>query len=167
MRIGGLRTYNEVVISYRRAALGLLLLTFAMSFYKVAAVGAPVDYAFIHAHPIDMDYSGHVRWFYYSVEGKPDAMIDNARAELTKDGFMEDSSNKPWYRFTSGNKEVVICDSGYAMMMQPSPNAPKTLIHYTPTYKTTYQYTDIYVREPGGSDVDYIAFQIKKRVLFW
>lgn len=80
----------------------------------VLGLGNPQErsYGFVTVdHPVDMWHIGDDHWAYYSLgEGTTADLAAKARPELLALGFQETPTGKPWFRFTMGKKEVVICD---------------------------------------------------------
>lgn len=75
-------------------------------------VPVPRPYAFIRSdHPADMWENGKDRWAYYSVGGgTTKALAANVRDNLIHDGYKEDKTQSPWYRFVRDNEEIIICN---------------------------------------------------------
>lgn len=83
-----------------------------MCFVAVAARPVEQSYKFIQSdHPVDMWRDGADKWSYYSIgKGTTAELATTVRTELGKEGFTEDKTHKPWYRFVKGDREVVVCN---------------------------------------------------------
>lgn len=112
------------------------------------------------------DKSGH--WTYYSLGPKEPVpvLVQKARVELSAAGFTEDITRKPWYRFSKGDREVIICNhheiavehtGGVARLF----NSPKLKVPPKEPWPV------VWVREPGQDRAGVAIFQLQKTVLLW
>ena len=92
--------------------------------FFIVGVGAPPgpSFSFVTVdHPVDMWQDGTDRWAYFSWgQGNVGEVANRARKELLPQGFKEDFSEKPWFRFIKDRVEVVIC-SHYQFGSLPNP----------------------------------------------
>lgn len=132
---------------------------------EVVLVGSAIPFAFIKSdHPVSIVTDDDGRWFYYDFQGKPSYIIASVRQELTAKGYKEDFSNRPWYRFTNGKQEVIVCDSDEIALSAKDKGKP---IHFQQKPPAENDYIDVWVKEPGKSSFQTEAFRIKKTILGW
>lgn len=109
---------------------------------------------------------GDDRWAYDGADSGPaSAMADKARAALLPLGFIEDASQRPWYRFTKGREEVVVCDHGeFAVNMVAS--GKSKLVHMSlPEGRQNDQ--SVLVKNGPGAHVPTAIFQVEKIAHGW
>ncbi len=148
----------------------LALLLPAMLIVHMLVLGAlRPRYPFLHTgHLIDVvsDASGH--WYYYLPEwpeGSVDQLAAEVKADLLARGFVEDKSQKPWYRFVKGDREVVVC---YHCEIATIPSATgQQVVHGTwpPSLGAPPRNAVIWCREPGDGRNEAFLFQIEKKLL--
>jgi len=81
----------------------------------VALLATPAErsYAFVPDHPVDLWQDGSDRWAYYFVHlGDSSKLLKQAKPILLAEGFKENGSRASWNRFTKGDQEVIVYDSG-------------------------------------------------------
>ena len=151
----------------------LIWLLFALLAVGVAAFFAPpknnaqfYQYGFLPAdHPIDVvsDQSG--RWFYYFMDRLPGGvprLAAQVRQELLPQGFTEDTSSRPWFRFVKGNREVIVCNHD-----EIGWNAPR-LVHSPSVIQAgRILWPVLWVHQPGADPSGVARFQVKKLLLRW
>lgn len=122
-------------------------------------------YAFIKSdHPVEiLRARGGGRWLFYDFQGQPADIIADVRRELLPRGFVEDSSEQPWFRFTREADIVVVCRGDQMAINTDGPYGGP--IHYSPSNTSTD--TCVWVREPDASAFEFLAFRIKKALLEW
>jgi hypothetical protein len=147
--------YTKVVVTLVAA---ILLLFIA----EVASVARAIPYRFIKTdHPVDMLMDGTGRWVYYGFQGKAQDTLPAARQELFAQGFHEDFSNRPWYRFTKGDDQVILCSSDQIAV------SGDKLVHFKGSATSGFHYANVWVHESGRRPIEFWGFQVKKRVLLW
>jgi hypothetical protein len=153
-----------------RFCVALMGCTLALTIAEVICVGNVTPYHFMKSgHPIDMVMVKGGHWFYYFEGGLPAEVATNARAELKSQGFAEDSTHRPWYHFSKGDKEVIVCNfdeigtridkSGTSLFVMPKMPTPKG---YDPSRNAV-----VWVHERGGSQFQHACFTVKKTALLW
>lgn len=117
------------------------------------------SYAFIHSNrPFVMEVLSGVRWTSYTFDEEPQSVIGPARRELLAKGFKEDFTERPWFKFRKGNKEVIICAMGE---LGVDAGSHGKLVHVKPTTKHKRAYAFVWLGNPG-SQVQLVAFEVKK-----
>lgn len=138
----------------------------------VAVVGAiklgapqPKSYSFVTVdHPVDMWQDGKDKWAYYFIgTGTTKVLASTVRTDLKTQGFAEDDTQKPWYRFVKNDREVVVCNhnefavNGSHLMSQGKMKVPAP----------TTEMPCILVKNGPGTDTSVGFFQVKKLVHGW
>jgi len=137
---------------------------------------APSTYSFIRQdHPIDMWGKGADKWAYYSIgEGTTEELASTVRSSLTQEGFSEDKSQKPWYRFVKGKVEVVVCNhnefavnntlhEGNLVRVDPA----ETERRFKLAAHETHQWPCVLVKNGPGTTEPLLVFQAKKLIHGW
>ncbi len=148
--------------------LGGVLLVLIIAGFK-AAEPAPPSYPFItQDHPIDMWKDGNDKWAYYSMnDGTPADLAKKVRGVLTAQGFTEDTSQTPWFVFTKGNNEVVVCNHnefgvnqgiGSGKLLKPAPYTGSPMMKSWPC---------VLVKNGPGTETSVVFFQVKKLIHGW
>src|SRR4051794_7810461 len=125
-----------------RYCLALMGCTLALTIAEVISVGNVPPYHFMKSgHPVDMVMVNGGHWVYYFEGGLPEKVAADARAELGAQGFSEDTAHRPWYHFSKGDKEVIVCNfdeigtrtdaTGTTLFIPPKMPTPNT---YDPTH---------------------------------
>lgn len=148
------------------AASGGFLLLFVVMLF---AIRDPAPYHFFRAdHPVSMLSDATGTWTYYSL-GPPANVEDlsaKARTELIQIGFSEDTKSKPWYRFTRGDREVIICNHNEIAVDQ-SKTFPRLFpgrrSHSTPKNP----WPVVWVHQGGQNKVRVAIFQVQKTLFLW
>jgi hypothetical protein len=147
-------------------------LIFAMAIGAVLLPSQPERrYSFIRAdHPIDVGSDGNGRWFYYMPDAggqTPAQLASTVRADLMAMGFVEDMTNRPWFRFANGGREVIVCNHDEIATM-PRSLLGWRVIHQKPLPAAQRQrWPVIWVHEPGENTVAIIRFKFQKVVRGW
>ncbi len=132
----------------------------------VLAVATPPDrsYSFVPDHPISMWQDGGDKWVYYGAGGAPADLIQKARPVLVAQGFQEDATKRPWFRFVKGDEEVIVCDHNEFAVNQGLPGGGKLIkgIGGKPQ-----NYASVLVKNGLGTHQSVGLFQIKKLLLRW
>jgi hypothetical protein len=123
------------------------------------------SFAFVKAdHPIDMWQDGKDRWAYYSVgDGSSKELAALARKELVGKGFTEVKTGKPWFRFTNGDQEVLVCNHS-EFAVNGGPSGSKLDLH--PAIDKN-PWPCVLVKNGPGTSGSLAGFQVKKLVLRW
>lgn len=126
-------------------------------------------YGFVTDHPIEVMSDSSGRWFFYGpapVTGGTPQIAATVRKELLPQGFKEDVSCKPWFRFVKGSREVIVCNHNEIAWNPVSPNIG--VIHENPP-KTpgSTLWPALWVHQPGSDTTGVAAFQVKKLVMRW
>lgn len=94
--------------------MGLLIVSMMVGFVVFRVKSRLPSYDFLgHGLPDSLFEFGSDKWAIYDfdmLDSNKD-IVQRARAELIPLGFVEDSSQKPWVRFTKGKLEVAIVES--------------------------------------------------------
>lgn len=122
-------------------------------------------------HPISVMSDTTGRWFYYSADqlsGDAPTLAATVRRELEPLGFVEDATNKPWFRFVNGDREVIVCYH-HEIATMPTSLLGVNVIHerLPPAQQPKEKWTVVWVHEPGPDPLGVAAFQVKKRVFGW
>ena len=184
-RFANLYATGGVIPAMKRANVGVRLLV--LSFVGFAALAgflvmspAPKSYSFVSVnHPVDMWGSGHDKWAYYAIgKGSTASLAALVRKSLEPQGYVEDNSVRPWYRFVKGDIEVVVCNHDeFAVNRSPfgstlvkqdpkqtlarlRPSAPKSM---TPSTK----FPCLLVKNGPGTSESLVGFRLKKLVHGW
>jgi len=153
-----------------------LLRTLGCTAAAVAIIGATLfsgthyvrddRYAFFQAdHPIDVISSQGGRWFYYMPDqamGNKATLANAARRELLEKGFTEDTSNKPWFHFVNGEREVIVCNHE-----EIATNGSQIIHGMNQVPPQSHEFVVVWVRQPGSDDASVAWFQVKKFFLRW
>jgi hypothetical protein len=136
----------------------------------------PKAYGFIHEdHPVDMWGAGHDKWAYYSIgQGTTESLAAEVRSDLQKEGYTEDKTHRPWFRFVKGDKEVLVCNhdefavNGNTLVQQD----PKKIERMTPPPPSgvvipTKKWPCILVKNGPEKSESLPFFQIKKLIHGW
>ncbi len=151
--------------------LSLAALIFVCAVFLIASKpSSDYHYSFLTAdHPIDVISDARGRWFYYMpapVTGGAPKLADSVRNELLPLGFTEDLSNKPWFRFVKGDREVIVCNHDEIATDGSVSNTH--VIHETrPAVPQSTKYAVVWIHQPGSNSSGVAAFQIKKLVFRW
>lgn len=138
----------------------------------VAVIGAiklgapqPKSYSFVTVdHPVDMWQDGKDKWAYYSIgNGTTKDLAGTVRADLKAQGFTEDSTQKPWYRFVKNDREVVVCNHNEFSLCGSQLMPPGKMKVPVPAT----QWPCILVKNGPGTDTSVGFFQVKKLVRGW
>jgi hypothetical protein len=147
----------------KRTALAVLavVILFAVA---IGSVRFPAPYSFIKSqHPVDLLRDGDGRWFLFAFPGDAEATATTARTDLIRRGFVEDVSERPWYKFRKAEETIIISEGqDIAVFIDGKRGYP---IHISSPPIATE--TKVWVHEPGDSSFEYVAFKVKKAVLHW
>lgn len=138
----------------------ILIILCALS---VAIIQFPPPFAFIKsAHPSDIVNAHGGHWQYFHVFESPVAVLTTARKELAGKGYSENLMDPPWHKFSKGDSIVIVSPAGEIA----------TLINSGPVHRASqavdhFDDTEIWVHSSGNSQLKYMAFQVKKRLLGW
>ena len=136
----------------------------------ISALAQPTEqtYRFVGTdHPVDMWTAGADRWAYFGANGlgSSASMAEKARVTLAPMGFIEDVTQRPWYRFVKGREEVIVCDHseyGVGRDGQGNPTVEHANISEGPK-----NYPIMLVKNGLGSHASPAVFRIKKALLGW
>ena len=130
---------------------------------------APRSYAFIPVdHPVDMVQDDTSKWSYYSIgeEGATEKFAAKARAELIPQGFSEDTTQRPWFRFVKGNQEVVVCN--HHEFSQTNSSSGSTFVQEKRVAHTGSKgWPCVLVKNGPGTETPLKLFTIQKFVRLW
>jgi hypothetical protein len=119
-------------------------------------------------HPVDTWADGGDKWAYFSEGGTVPALLPKARRELLGLGYVEDTTQRPWYRFVHGSKEVVICNHhefevngtglGSSKLAKPRPRTGSL---------PPNPWVCVLVKNGPGTSMNLTAFEIHKLIRGW
>jgi hypothetical protein len=131
----------------------------------------PTPYPFItEDHPIDVMSDGTGRWYYYMTDpakGSAPVLAATVRKELQHQGFTEDTTNKPWFRFVKGAREVIVCNHDEIAANHTSLTSAIVFHGWRVGTKQGQQWPVLWVHEPGRDTAGVAAFKVKKLVYRW
>lgn len=143
----------------------------AFTVAQVVTVASTVPYRFIRSgHPINILRAGGGQWLYYYEGGNVKKLADNARKDLSTQGFLEDNLHRPWFHFSNGQREVIICEHSEIMTVYDPKVGTYFRIAPAIPYPKTYNPKDhavVWVRDKPWSGFKVLCFKIKKTVLLW
>jgi hypothetical protein len=129
---------------------------------------APTSYKFVTVdHPVDMWQDGGDTWAYFSLgEGSTFDVSEKARQELLPQGFVEDTTRAPWYRFTNGREEVIVCNH-HEFAVESYPGGSKIVPGRATLHPGSRPWPCVLVKNGAGTEMPLPTFKIKKLVHGW
>lgn len=97
-------------------------------------------------------------------------IADTARQELIARGFVEDRGSKPWFRFTKGVDEVIVCNHDEIATMH---DPVKGEFPFHPPVRTKLRggpnkgWAVAFIHNGSKSKIDFLSFQVKRFILQW
>lgn len=159
------RQPNKIMI----VLVGLLAFMIGMIAFQVGLPTKP-SYKFVTTdHPVNMWKEEKDKWAYFYIGGKSLAdLAAKARSELIPQGFTEDTTKKPWVCFVKGTEEVVVCNH-QDFAVNSGPFTSKLTQGYWPKgiTKPTQDVPCVLVKNGPGTEMNPVAFSIKKLIFGW
>ncbi len=153
------------------------ILVIASAIILVAGIGAiklgspePKSYSFVSVdHPVDMWEDGKDKWAYYFIgTGTTKDLATKAGIDLKAQGFVEDNTKKPWYRFVKGDREVIVCNhSEFGVNVQRDGSSKVVNSSSMKVPLPTTAMPCILVKNGPGTNTSVSFFKIKKLVRLW
>ena len=149
----------------------VLLAAALMVVVAAAALASPTprSYRFVTVdHPVDMWKDGQDTWAYYAAgHGTLGQFAEEVRSFLTAQGFTEDATHKPWFRFVKGNVEVVLCDHSEFAVNGARGDMKLTAVTPEVEVGPRRECPCVLVKNGQGTDTSVLAFQVKKLFFRW
>ncbi|MEA2554221.1 MAG: hypothetical protein QOJ65_2397 [Fimbriimonadaceae bacterium] len=127
-------------------------------------------YRFIRvSHPVSMMLDDTGKWTYYSLSTPAEEVARQARAELLAEGFQESTNDKPWFRFSKGDREVIVCNHDEIMTVADRRRSTLRHSHWPKSLGAPkpQAWGVVWVHEPGGNPAQLAVFNVKRLVLGW
>lgn len=164
-------SYNVVVSRYRQIAIWIFFIALIAAGWKVGSSSRIQPYAFLNqTHPISKHLDKTGTWTYYSLSGEPKPIAETARKELIARGFVEDLGSKPWFRFTKGPDEVIVCNHDEIATMH-DPVKGEFPFHMSIPGKlrggSKNAWAVAFIHNGSKSKIDFWSFQVKRFILQW